>query len=125
MSTSTFALALISILMSASAQISLKSGMSDAAIQQALSTGESKFGIAWLMASSGYVIFGLLLYGAGAIIWLLVLAKVDVTLAYPFVGLGFILTMLFGIFLLGEHVSLSRALGTLLIVSGVVLMAKS
>ena len=125
MSTSTFALALISILFSASAQISLKSGMSGAAIQQALTSGSSKLDSAWLIASNGYVIFGLLLYGAGAIIWLLVLAKVDVTLAYPLVGLGFILTMLFGIFLLGEHVTLSRAAGTLLIVSGVVLLARS
>jgi multidrug transporter EmrE-like cation transporter len=65
---------------------------------------------------------GLSLYAMGAVLWLGVLAKIEVSIAYPFVGLGFILTLLFGVFLLGEAFSLIRLIGTILVVLGIVLV---
>ena len=77
------------------------------------------------MAPNPFVVGGLALYALGAVVWLAVLAKVDVSAAYPFVGLGFILTMVMGYWFFGEPLSTNRVLGTLLIVSGVVLVARS
>jgi drug/metabolite transporter (DMT)-like permease len=71
------------------------------------------------------VVFGLALYFLGALVWLLVLARVDVTMAYPFVGLGFILTMILGAWFLSEPVSAIRIVGTLLVVAGVALISQS
>jgi multidrug transporter EmrE-like cation transporter len=68
---------------------------------------------------------GLVTYGIGALLWLFVLARIDVTLAYPFVGLGFILIMFFGFAILGEQLGTARIAGTLLITTGVVLLANS
>lgn len=51
------------------------------------------------------------------------LARLDVSMAYPFVGLGFILTMLLVFFVLGESLSTMRIVGTLLITAGVVLVS--
>ena len=48
----------------------------------------------------------------------------DVSFAYPFVGIGFILTMLMGWLALGDLMSPSRVVGTLLIAAGVVLIAR-
>ncbi|MBF5095572.1 EamA family transporter [Azospirillum sp. INR13] len=59
------------------------------------------------------------------VVWLAVLAKVEVTMAYPFVGLGFLVTLALGVLLLGESMSLTRLIGTLLVVLGVVLTAQS
>lgn len=59
------------------------------------------------------------------VVWLAVLAKVEVTMAYPFVGLGFLVTLALGVLLLGETMSLTRVIGTLLVVLGVVLTAQS
>jgi multidrug transporter EmrE-like cation transporter len=67
----------------------------------------------------------LLIYFLSAGVWLFVLARVDVSLAYPFVGLGFILTMLLGWLIRGEILSVNRVAGTALIVMGVVLLARS
>jgi multidrug transporter EmrE-like cation transporter len=67
----------------------------------------------------------LLIYFLSAGVWLFVLARVDVSLAYPFVGLGFILTMLLGWGMRGEILSVHRVAGTALIVAGVVLLARS
>ena len=71
------------------------------------------------------IILGLGLYGIGALLWLFVLGRAPLSLAYPFVGIGFILTMLAGAFWLNESISVARAAGTLLIAIGCVLVARS
>jgi len=119
----TLALIFISVALSAFAQIALKHGMSSAQAQRAVASSEVS-GLA-AIATNPYIVLGFALYGLGAILWLGVLAKIDVGQAYPFVGLGFVLTMGFGILFLGEAFSLMRAAGTLLVIGGVVLVAHS
>jgi multidrug transporter EmrE-like cation transporter len=70
------------------------------------------------------IVGGLSLYCLSAALWLGVLANWEVSRAYPVVGLGFVLTVLVG-YLLGEHVSLFRVVGVLLIGSGVLLVGRS
>ena len=77
------------------------------------------------IATTPAVVGGLALYLFGAILWLLVLAQIDVTQAYPFVGLGFLITMALGMMLLGESVSSARIAGTVLVATGVLLVARS
>jgi drug/metabolite transporter (DMT)-like permease len=77
------------------------------------------------MLQSPLVLAGLGLYGIGAVLWLFVLARAPLSLAYPFVGLGFILTMLAGALYLGENVTPMRIAGTLLIAFGCVMVARS
>lgn len=118
-----FLLILLSVGLSAAAQIVLKSGMARPAVQTALGAGALDAVSA--IASSPWVIGGLGLYFASAAVWLLVLARVPVSVAYPFVGLGFVLTMLFGWLALGELLSAARIAGTALVAVGVVLIARS
>ena len=119
----TFALILVSVSLSAFAQIAMKHGMSSAQAQRAVA--ESHISGLSAIATNPYIILGFALYGLGAVLWLGVLAKIDVGQAYPFVGLGFLLTMLFGIAFLGESFSIARMAGTALIMAGVVLVAAS
>ncbi len=118
-----FFLILISVSLSALAQITLKAGMSGERVQTALSRGG--FEMALAIATNAYVIGGLLLYALGAVLWLFVLARLDVSFAYPFVGIGFLLTMLFGVLLLGEPLNLNRILGTILVAVGIVFVSRS
>lgn len=124
MNLTVFALILFSVFLSATAQIVLKTGMSQPAISAAMAGGEP-LAIALQLLQSPGVIGGLGLYFLGAVAWLFVLARVEVSYAYPFVGIGFILTMLFGKFLLGDSIGAARMVGTLLVTSGVVLIARS
>jgi drug/metabolite transporter (DMT)-like permease len=116
------ALILISVSCSALAQISLKQGMSVPAVQTALGGGRTVT-ITLAVASSPMVWLGLFLYGFSALVWLFVLARIDVSVAYAFVALGFLLTMALGSLLLGEPLTLSKLSGTLLVVLGVWLVA--
>jgi len=71
------------------------------------------------------VLGGLLVYFASAAVWLFVLARIPVGLAYPFVGLGFVITMLLAWAIRGETPSATQIAGTLTICLGVGLMARA
>ena len=113
---------LISVSLSAIAQVTMKHGVSRPEIQNTLSDPIAALGH---LAFNGFVITGLALYGASAVLWLFALAKLDVSVAYPFVGLGFLLTMFLGAILFGEPVGAARVVGTVLVVTGVILVAQS
>lgn len=121
-----FSLSLIltSVLLSACAQLALKLGVSRPHVAEAIARGEL-YPSAFALLTSPEIVGGLSLYGLGAVVWLFVLAKLDLSVAYPFVGLGFLVTMVFGIYFVGEAVSIARLFGTLLIVAGCALVARS
>jgi drug/metabolite transporter (DMT)-like permease len=119
----TFLTALLSIVISVAAQFSLKAGMSSAAVKAAMVTPLLPRSMLTVFLNP-FVAGGFVLYALGAVIWLGVLAKWDVSKAYPLVGLGFLLTLAVGA-ALGETVTVLRALGVVLIVGGVWLVVKT
>src|SRR5216684_1484415 len=121
MDRSTFSLILVSVLLSSIAQIVLKDGMSSLSPQLAGAQGVN-MRMAIAIALNLKVLCGLLIYFASAGVWLLVLARIPVGLAYPFVGLGFIMTMLLAWLIRGETPSVAQVIGTLTICLGVIVM---
>jgi multidrug transporter EmrE-like cation transporter len=112
-----------SILLSASAQLLLKLGMSAPAVQRALqdpASGPVQTAAAILF--SPLILAGLAAFGASAGTWLLVLARVELSTAYPFVALGIVLTAVAGVFLLGESMGPGKLAGVSLIVLGVLVL---
>jgi len=124
MNPSTLLLILANVAMTSLAQIALKAGMSSPEVAHAMATGV-RFPALTSVLFHPWVFVGLLLYGGAALVWLLVLSRVDVSLAYPFVGIGFVVTMVLAWVFLGESVTATRMAGTLLIAVGVVLLARS
>jgi multidrug transporter EmrE-like cation transporter len=120
MTASTLALILVSVSLSALAQISFKFGMSSATTGTLAAGGIER--ILQILLSPG-VLGGLALYGIGTMLWLTVLGRVQVSQAYPFVGLGFVLTALMGYALFGDTMSVVRILGILSIMGGIALVA--
>jgi multidrug transporter EmrE-like cation transporter len=119
----TFVLAVFSIALSVAAQFLLKAGMSDAALRPVLAETFTARTLVAVLANP-WVLGGFVLYGLGALVWLAVLARWDVTKAYPLVGLGFLLTALVG-YLLGEQLTAIRIAGIGLICAGVLLVGRS
>lgn len=115
-------LLIASVCLSSTAQIVLKTGMSRPSVTMAINSG-SRVNAALAALLNIWVIGGLGLYFWAAVVWLFVLARIEVSMAYPFVGLGFILTMIMGKFVMGDSVTVTRVVGTLLISVGVVLVS--
>ena len=122
MTTSTLGLLLLSVTLSAAAQILFKIGMTSQAKQVGLDQSVWSLFAALLLPG---VFGGLLLYGVGTVVWLAVLSRVEVSQAYPFVGLGFALTALLGYAVFGDSLSILRTCGIVMIVGGVILVARS
>lgn len=110
--------ALCCVGMGAVAQVAMKLGMRPAP--------GAEPGLASLYTQalfSPWVWLGLGLYGASAVVWLWVLSRLDVGVAYPLVSLGFVVTALAGVWWLGEAWTWPRATGVALVVLGVLLLA--
>ena len=122
MNRNTLILILLSVGLSALGQVTMKRGVSTGAVQDSIS---DPFHAIVSFASSGSVIAGLAMYGVSAVVWLFVLARLDVTMAYPFMALGFLVTMVLGAVFLGEQIDANRLAGTLLVAVGVILVARS
>ncbi len=119
MKTLALSLAVFCVLLSSAAQLVMKRGMSAGAG----SAGADVAGTYLHALSSPLVWLGLGLYGASAVLWLWVLSRLDVSLAYPLVSLGFVVTLALGVVWLGEPLSWTRVAGCGLIVAGVWLLA--
>lgn len=57
--------------------------------------------------------------------WMLALTRFELTYAFPFTGVSFVLILLAGAFMFGEHISPARIAGTSLVVLGLVVVVRS
>ncbi len=108
-----------SIACSALAQIMLKLGMSRQSIDSI--TAESLI----RLFLNPFIIAGMGLYITAMLIWLYVLKQVEVSYAYPFTALGFVLVMAISYFFMAEQVTPLRLAGIGLIIAGIFLISKS
>lgn len=107
-------LALVSVSLGAVGQLLLRAGSK--------SLAGSSFADTLLGAlSHPSVIAGLALYGLSAVIWLMVLSRLELTVAYPLGASGYVLVVALAWFA-GEQIPPLRWLGVLLIVVGVLLV---
>lgn len=115
---------LLCVLLGAAGQIAFKVGASSPALGAMLGAGRwTEFLLRVLF--SPLVLVGLTLYGISTLMWLAILSRSDLSYAYPFISIGFLVTTAFGWLALGEHLSVARLAGVILIISGVVLVARS
>lgn len=110
-----------SVCLSAVAQLSFKYGVSNVDLTQYSNVALK----AWFLFTSPFVFIGLALYGIGTILWLFALKQVDLSLAYPFVGISFLLVFIFSVLLLDESFDFMRLLGTFVIIVGIVILART
>lgn len=116
-------LILFTVLTNFGSQIMLKHGMTSIAHFELTRDGILKSSLDILF--NAYIIGGLLVMAVSMASHLIVLSRVEISYAYPFLGLSFVLTALWGYFILSEDMNTYRILGILLICSGVALVARS
>ena len=124
MAISEIGLILLSVTATSVAQILLKIGMTSTATQQTITRGLS-IGRSFSVLFSPWVFGGLLIYAGAALLWLAVLARSQISFAYPFVALGFVFTTIAGHFLFGENLNVTRIVSVSVICIGVALLANS
>ncbi len=111
---------LISVLTSTIGQLLLKKGMND---MGSITLSANQFlSTTWKMLTNPYVFIGLAIYFAGTIFWLAALSRLDLSYAYPFASLSYVIMLVASWLMFGEKITLSRLLGTIVIGIGVLLI---
>jgi len=110
-------LILFTITLAMAGQICLKFGMNEIG-RSGLTAMLTK------MAISPIILTGLTFYAVSAVFWMIVLSRVDLSYAYPFLGLTFVGMMFLTKFIFHEDINIWRWAGTAMIFIGVVVSAR-
>jgi len=114
---------LVAVVGSAAGQLLLKKGMST--MGPLTLSPEQFLNIVWRIGTNPWVIIGLFIYVFGTVFWLSALSRVDLSFAYPFASLSYIAMILGGWLLFSERIDLWRIAGSLVIMTGVILISQS
>lgn len=118
-----FSLVLLGVLLNAVAQLLLKAGTN--------SIGHFEFSMANAlpvgvrMATQPHILAGVLCYVVSLVVWIMALSRVEVSVAYPMLSIGYVVNAAAAYFLFGEAVTLQRLLGIGVIIVGVYIVARS
>ncbi len=123
MNLTSFGFILTGIGLNAVAQLLLKAGTK--AVGAIHLTPDNWFDIGFKLATQLPIIGGLSCYVLSVVVWIIGLSRVDVTIAYPMLSLGYILNAVGAWYFLGETLSLQRLLAIGVILIGVALLARS
>lgn len=118
-----YLLILLTICISVTAQILLKTGMKDIGRIDGLEISVI-IPLIFRMATNIFVILGLSLYVIGTFFWLVLLSRLDLSFLYPFGALQYLLIFIVSYFLLGEQIKLARIIGVVIILFGIFIIGK-
>lgn len=117
------ALILVSVAFATVGQFTLKSAMNHVTRHQ---TGHHSAVDTLLQAAREPRLWaGLALFGVSAVFWLVVLSKVPLSFAYPFVGLSYVVIVFVARVVLHEHVPALRWVGVAVVAAGIALVGIS
>jgi drug/metabolite transporter (DMT)-like permease len=115
------ALLVFAVSTAATGQLMLKHGMQLATARVAKSGGS----LVISAATSPWILLGLAVFGISAVAWLAALSRVPLSVAYPFNALGYLVILTASILVLHERANILTWLGSLLVVSGLVIVVLS
>lgn len=123
MTSLSFSLILIGVLLNAAAQLLLKAGTN--------SIGHFAFDranilpIGWRLATEPHILGGLSCYVISVVVWIMALSRVPVSIAYPMLSIGYVVNAIAAWWLFGEAVTPIRLLGIGVIIIGVFIVARN
>lgn len=120
-----FAWVLTGVLLNAAAQLLLKAGARSVG-EISMSDGSAAlWRSATGLAQHPGILGGLACYAISVVVWIVALSRVEVSIAYPMLSIGYVVNAALAWWLFGEQVNAQRWLGIAVIVVGVVLVARS
>jgi multidrug transporter EmrE-like cation transporter len=123
MSAVSFSLILTGVLLNAAAQLLLKAGAN--AVGRFAFTLANALPIGMRFAVEPHVLSDVACYVASLVVWIMALSRVDVSIAYPMLSIGYVVNALAAWYLFGEAVTPMRVAGIAIIILGVFIVARS
>ncbi|RKP54794.1 DMT family transporter [Pararobbsia silviterrae] len=114
---------LIGVALNAGAQLLLKAGVR--AVGHFDFTVANIVPVGWRIATQWPIIGGLACYVISVGVWIVGLSRVDVSIAYPMLSLGYVVNAFLAWYLFGEVLTAQRLAGIAIILIGVVVLTRS
>lgn len=117
------ALIMTGVLFNAAAQLLLKAGTN--AVGQFEFSAQNIVPIGMKLAFEPHIAGGVACYVVSVGVWILGLSRVEVSIAYPMLSIGYVLNAVAAWYLFGESLTAQKLIGIAFIVVGVFLVARS
>ncbi|NNM81772.1 MAG: EamA family transporter [Burkholderiales bacterium] len=118
-----FLLILTGVLLNAAAQLLLKAGTN--AVGEFTFSMENLIPIGWKIATQPPILGGLSCYVVSVVVWIMALSRVDVSVAYPMLSIGYVVNAFAAWYLFGESLSVAKLAGIGVIIAGVFIVSKN
>ena len=118
-----FMLVLAGVLLNAAAQLLLKAGTNG--IGAFAFNVDNLVPVGIKVVSNPFIVSGLGCYAVSVVVWIMALSRVEVSLAYPMLSIGYVVNAVAAWYLFGEALSAQRMIGIGTIIVGVFLVARS
>jgi len=114
----------LSIFFAVSSQLIIKWKMNEYDLSHYPSILE-KFSFAFSMLFNPYIILSIFLTLLSGLSWMIAMTKFDISYAYPFTTLGYVIILLLSAILFNEHITIYKILGIIFITIGIYITSKS
>jgi multidrug transporter EmrE-like cation transporter len=118
-----FSLILTGVLLNAAAQLLLKAGTN--AVGHFEFSAGNIVPIGLRLALEPTILGGVACYVVSLVVWIMALSRVEVSIAYPMLSIGYVINAVAAWYLFGESLTALRLTGIGFIVVGVFLVARS
>ena len=118
-----FSLILVGVLLNAAGQLLLKAGTNR--IGEFAFRRENILPVGGRLMTEPRIIAGLACYVIGVMVWILALSRVEVSMAYPLLSIGYVVNAVAARHFFGEAVTRARLAGIGIIIIGVYVVARS
>ena len=116
-----FILLFFNVLLTVMGQILFKHGMNTVGRVNSIRDVLEKLTQAFL---NPYILSGIAIYGFTTLVWLIILSRVKLSIAYPLLSSGYVLSILFSWLFFKESIPKIRIIGAVIICIGVYLVAQ-
>ena len=118
-----FSLIFVGVMLNAGAQLLIKAGTTS--IGYFAFSRDNILPIGWKLATEWHILTALFCYGLSVVIWILALSRVQVSIAYPMLSLGYVVNAIAAWFLFNEAFNPAKVLGIGVIILGVAIISRA
>lgn len=123
MNATSFPLLMAGVLLNAAAQLLLKAGVNSVGLFEF--SRSNLLPVGWKLATEPHIVGGLACYVISVVVWIMALSRVEVSVAYPMLSVGYIVNAVAAWYLFGEALGPMRMAGIGVIILGVYIVARS
>ena len=118
-----FTLILVGVLLNAAAQLLIKAGTNSIGYFEF--SRENVFPVGLRLATEPHIVGALFCYALSVVIWILALSRVQVSIAYPLLSMGYMVNAVAAWYLFNEAFNPAKVLGIGVIILGVIIISRA